>query len=151
DERPDRRAVLVDLTCDSDGKIAKFTDTSNGDVQNYLEVHSLKENEPYYLGAFLCGAYQEILGDLHNLFGDTDAVHVSVTENGYSLDHVVEGDTVAEVLSYVEYQKGELTESIRRATECAIAENHLTRQEARQLLKNYEVGLSGYTYLEDPE
>ncbi|MCC7402833.1 MAG: biosynthetic arginine decarboxylase [Bdellovibrionales bacterium] len=150
-EKPDRRAILVDLTCDSDGKISKFTDTTTGEIQNYLEVHTLKEHETYYLGAFLCGAYQEILGDLHNLFGDTDAVHVSVNDNGWSLDHVVEGDTVSEVLSYVEYQRGELMESIRRGVETAISETRLTPQEAKQLLKNFEVGLSGYTYLEDPE
>lgn len=150
-EKPDRRAVLVDLTCDSDGKIAEFIDVSTGETQKYLEVHSLKESEPYYIGAFLCGAYQEILGDLHNLFGDTDTVHVSIHENGYNLDHVVEGDSVAEVLSFVEYSKSELVEKLRQFTETAITENRLTRQEARLLMKNYEVGLSGYTYLEDPE
>ena len=151
-EKPDRRAVLVDLTCDSDGKISEFIDTSTNETQKYLEVHSLKENEPYFLGAFLAGAYQEILGDLHNLFGDTDAVHVTVNgDNSYSVDHVIEGDTVAEVLSYVEYQKSELMENMRKSTELAIARKELTRQEARQLMKNYEAGLSGYTYLEDPE
>ena len=150
--RPDRRAVLVDLTCDSDGKISEFIDTSTGETQKYLEVHSLKKDEPYFLGAFLCGAYQEILGDLHNLFGDTDAVHVSVSNNnGYHIDHVIEGDTVSEVLSYVEYQKSELVDRLRKCTEAAIAQDRLSRSEARQLMKNYEDGLSGYTYLEDPE
>lgn len=150
-DEPDRRATLVDLTCDSDGKIEKFIDPINGGTKRYLEVHRLKKNEPYFLGVFLLGAYQEILGDLHNLFGDTDAVHVTLSETGYTIDHVVEGDSVSEVLSYVQYHRNELLESVRKASEESISRNRLTPQEAKTLMKTYELGLTGYTYLEDPE
>lgn len=146
-ERPDRRAVLVDLTCDSDGNITNFIDTESGGEQKYLEVHTLEHGNPYYLGVFLTGAYQEILGDLHNLFGDTDAVHVSLTENGYQIDHVVEGDDVKEVLQYVEYQRPDLLERVRKATESGILKGTISRYEARLLLEHYERGLSSYTYL----
>jgi arginine decarboxylase len=146
-DRPDRRAILVDLTCDSDGNITNFIDAESGGAQKYLEVHNLEPGQPYYMGAFLTGAYQEILGDLHNLFGDTDAVHVSLTENGYSIDHVVEGDDVREVLEYVEYHKPDLLERIRKATESSILKGTLSRSEARLLLEHYERGLSSYTYL----
>lgn len=146
-ERPDRRAVLVDLTCDSDGHIKQFIDIDVSSTQTYLEVHNLTKGEPYYIGVFLTGAYQEILGDLHNLFGDTDLVHVVLNQNGYSIEHVVEGDEVREVLSYVAYQRSELLEKIRRATESGIARGTLSRQEARLLMENYEKGLSSYTYL----
>lgn len=146
-ERPDRRAILVDLTCDSDGNITNFIDAESGGIQKYLEVHNLEPGQPYYLGVFLTGAYQEILGDLHNLFGDTDAVHISITDNGYSIDHVVEGDDVREVLEYVEYHKPDLIERIRKATESSILKGTLSRSEARLLLEHYERGLSSYTYL----
>lgn len=146
-ERPERRATLVDLTCDSDGHISNFIDIETGGSQKYIEVHSLDGVQPYYMGVFLTGAYQEILGDLHNLFGDTDAVHVSVTENGYSIDHVVEGDEVKEVLAYVEYQRSELLERIRKATETGILKGTISRSEARLLLQHYERGLSSYTYM----
>lgn len=146
-EQPDRRAVLVDLTCDSDGHIKQFIDIDANSTQTYLEVHNLTKGEPYYIGVFLTGAYQEILGDLHNLFGDTDLVHVAVGPNGYSVEHVVEGDEVREVLAYVAYQKSELLDKIRRSTEAGIAKGTLSRQEARLLLENYERGLSSYTYL----
>lgn len=153
-EEPTRRATLVDLTCDSDGKIGQFIDsfgTHQKTKKTTLEVHELKEHEHYYIGVFLVGAYQEILGDLHNLFGDTDAVHITVTNAGYTVDHVVEGDTVTEVLSYVQYNRPELIESIRRAGEESILRGTITKQEARLLMRHYEEGLSGYTYLEDPE
>jgi arginine decarboxylase len=147
-ERPDRRAVLVDITCDSDGNITNFIDTETGGEQKYLEVHSLEQGQPYYLAAFLTGAYQEILGDLHNLFGDTDAVHVSLTENGgYQIDHVVEGDDIKEVLQYVEYSRADLLERVRKATESSILKGTISRSEARLLLEHYERGLSSYTYL----
>ena len=149
-EQPTRRAALVDLTCDSDGHIGHFISPTTGEPKPFLEVHPIKENEPYFMAVFLVGAYQEILGDLHNLFGDTHAVHVTVNENGYSLEHFVEGDTVTDVLSYVEYNRSELIEKIRRATEESIGKGTITKQEAGVLLKNYEAGLSGYTYLEDP-
>ena len=105
DEKPERSATLQDITCDSDGKIANFISTRN--VAHYLPVHSLKKNEPYYLAVFLVGAYQEILGDMHNLFGDTNAVHVSVNEKGYSIEQIIDGETVAEVLDYVQYNPEE--------------------------------------------
>src|SRR6185436_8320994 len=145
-EEPKRKAVLVDLTCDSDGKLDKFI--SNQDVKNALEVHYLRPNSPYFLGIFLIGAYQEILGDLHNLFGDTDAVHINITEAGYIVEDVVEGDSVSEVLSYVQYNRSELVDNIRRAAEAAIQRGTITKQDARLLLKHYEEGLAGYTYLE---
>jgi arginine decarboxylase len=147
-ERPDRRAVLVDITCDSDGNITNFIDTDTGGEQKYLEVHTIEPGQPYYLAAFLTGAYQEILGDLHNLFGDTDAVHISLTESGgYQIDHVVEGDDIKEVLAYVEYSRADLLERVRKATEGSILKGTISRSEARLLLEHYERGLSSYTYL----
>lgn len=149
-ERPDRRAILVDLTCDSDGHITNFIDAESGGDQKYLEVHSLEHGQPYYMAVFLTGAYQEILGDLHNLFGDTDAVHVSITESGgYQIDHVVEGDDVKEVLQYVEYNRADLIERVRKATESSILKGTISRSEARLLLEHYERGLSSYTYLSE--
>lgn len=151
-EAPERRATLVDLTCDSDGQITSFIDTETGGTQPYLEVHALKRGEPYLMGVFITGAYQEILGDLHNLFGDTDAVHISVNADGsYSIDHVVEGDEVREVLAYVEYSKSDLLEKIRKATELGIVNGSISRSEAKLLLQHYERGLSNYTYLTEEE
>lgn len=150
-EEPQRQATLADLTCDSDGKIEKFIDTQTGKYKKTLAVHDLDSTKPYYLGVFLTGAYQEILGDLHNLFGDTDAVHISVSEAGYTVDHYVPGDTVTEVLSYVQYQRFNLVESIRQATEESILKGSISKQEAKLLIKQYEEGLSGYTYLEEAE
>ncbi len=150
EERPDRRATIADLTCDSDGKLEHFIDTDAGSEQGYIEVHDLIPGQPYYLGAFLAGAYQEILGDLHNLFGDTDTVHITINENGtYTVDHVLYGDTVTEVLSYLDYGRSELVELVRKATEQSILSGSLSHTEARLLMKHYEEGLAGYTYLED--
>lgn len=151
EERPTREATLADLTCDSDGKIEKFIDTETGTYKNTMRIHDIKEGQAYFLGIFLTGAYQEILGDLHNLFGDTDAVHVSLHESGYTLDHYVPGDTVTEVLSYVQYRHYSMVDSIRQAAEESIQKGTITKQEAKLLIKHYEEGLSGYTYLEDPE
>jgi arginine decarboxylase len=153
-EEPTRKAILVDMTCDSDGKIGQFIEDAPGQSKGKkttLEVHELNGKDPYYMGVFLVGAYQEILGDLHNLFGDTDAVHITVTSAGYTVDHVVEGDTVTEVLSYVQYNRPELIESIRKASEESILRGTIAKNEARLLMRHYEMGLSGYTYLEDPE
>ncbi len=152
-EEPTRQAILVDMTCDSDGKIGQFINPAGAGLakKTALEVHELSEKDPYYMGVFLVGAYQEILGDLHNLFGDTDAVHITLTSSGYTVDHVVEGDTVTEVLSYVQYNRPELIESIRRASEESILKGTISKHEARALMRHYEEGLSGYTYLEDPE
>ncbi len=145
-ERPTRRAVLADITCDSDGKIEKFIDKR--EVKDDLELHALNDDE-YYLGIFLVGAYQEILGDLHNLFGDTHAVQVSLAPGGgYLIDRVVEGDTVTEVLNYVAYTKEDLVSKMRTLTENALRAGRLTLDESRQILRMYEAGLTGYTYLE---
>jgi arginine decarboxylase len=147
-EQPTRRAVLGDITCDSDGKIDQFIDLR--DVRQTLELHPFN-GQPYYLGAFLLGAYQEILGELHNLFGDTNAVHVRLDEAGeIVLDGVVKGDTVREVLAYVQYNADELLNSLRKDVERAVRINMITVQESRQLLRFYETGLEGYTYLEEP-
>ena len=162
DEEPTQRATLADLTCDSDGKIDQFIDLR--DVKSVLELHSLKQAtqpdtatptqaihpaayEPYYLGMFLSGAYEETMGNLHNLFGDTNAVHIKLTPEGYQIEHVVKGDTIREVLGYVQYDSEDLIENIRRRSEQALQENRITLQEAQRLLQNYERSLSSYTYL----
>jgi arginine decarboxylase len=147
-EPPTRRAVLGDITCDSDGKIDQFIDLR--DVRNTLELHPLN-GQPYFLGAFLLGAYQEILGDLHNLFGDTNAVHVSIDEDGEpSLDAVINGDSVREVLNYVQYSTEEMVALMRKDVERAVRGGRISLEESRQLLRFYESGLEGYTYLEEP-
>jgi len=146
-EEPANRAVIADITCDSDGKIDHFIDRR--DVKNVIELHSLQPGSPYYLGAFLVGAYQEILGDLHNLFGDTNTVHVSLdAEEGYTIDGVVTGDSVADVLRYVRYNRGDLVARVRQAAEAALRAKRMTLEESRLLVGRYEEGLSGYTYLE---
>ena len=145
-EKPTRRAVIADLTCDSDGKMDQFIDLR--DVKNWLELHPF-DGKPYYLGVFLVGAYQEILGDLHNLFGDTNAVHIALDEHGYRVEHVVEGDSVTEVLGYVQYSKKSLMQRLRQATEQALRKGLLTLEESALLMKRYDEGLSGYTYLEE--
>jgi arginine decarboxylase len=145
-EKPARNAVLADVTCDSDGKVDAFIDRR--DVKHVLPLHALN-GEDYYLGFFLVGAYQEILGDLHNLFGDTNTVHVSIAPYGdYHLERVVAGDTVSDVLQYVSYSREDLVARLRYAIEDALRAKRLTLEESRYLLKIYEAGLSGYTYLE---
>jgi arginine decarboxylase len=145
DEEPTQRGTLADLTCDSDGKIDQFIDLR--DVKSVLELHLLKPQEPYYLGMFLSGAYQEIMGNLHNLFGDTNAIHIHLTPKGYQIEHVVKGDTMHEVLGYVQYDSEDLIESIRRQTEQALQDKRITLEESQLLLQNYERCLSSYTYL----
>jgi arginine decarboxylase len=146
-ERPTRPSVLADLTCDSDGCVGQFIDLR--DVRDTLLLHE-DNGEPYYLGAFLVGAYQETLGDLHNLFGDTNVVHVSLQGDGtYGLEHLVEGDRVDEVLSYVEYERADLVRRVRRLTEGAVRAGRLTLAQSRAFMRSYEEGLAGYTYLED--
>src|SRR5262249_13492373 len=142
--QPSRRAVLADLTCDSDGKVDQFIDLR--DVKNFLELHQVN-GEPYYIGAFLVGAYQEILGDLHNLFGDTDAVHVKLDGDDYRVEHVVEGDSVAEVLTYVQYSKDDLMSRVRRAGGVDPRDKPPTPAPAGRPRRRYEEGLEGYTYL----
>ncbi|MFG6095530.1 biosynthetic arginine decarboxylase [Leptothoe sp. ISB3NOV94-8A] len=145
DEEPTCRATLADLTCDSDGKIDRFIDLH--DVKSVLELHDLQAGNPYYLGMFLTGAYQEIMGNLHNLFGDTNMVHIDLTPQGYTIEHVVKGDTMKEVLSYVQYDSEDLVEQIRLRSEISLREKQITLPEAQLLLQNYEESLSRYTYL----
>ncbi len=146
-ERPTRDAVLADISCDSDGEMDRFA--VEGGESATLPVHELVANEPYYLGIFLVGAYQEILGDLHNLLGDTHAVHVRLDEDGQvELDEVVPGDTVREVLAYVQYDVDHLLDRLRREVESAIRKNVISVAEGKGLLSNFALGLSGYTYLE---
>lgn len=145
-EEPTCRGILADITCDSDGKVDRFIDRR--DVKSVLELHPFDGND-YCLAAFLVGAYQEILGDLHNLLGDTNAVHVSVDEQGrWAIDEVVKGDTVREVLQYVQYSADDLTRAMRKRVEKALREQKMTVDESRVLLRFYESGLEGYTYLE---
>ena len=146
DEKPDRSATLQDITCDSDGKIANFISTRN--VSHYLPVHSLKKTEPYYLAVFLVGAYQEILGDMHNLFGDTNAVHVAVNEKGYSIEQIIDGETVAEVLDYVQYNPKKLVRTLETWVTKSVKEGKISLEEGKEFLSNYRSGLYGYTYLE---
>ncbi len=148
DQEPTCRGTLADLTCDSDGKIDKFIDLK--DVKSLLELHPLIPGQPYYLGMFLGGAYQEIMGNLHNLFGDTNAVHIHLTPKGYHIEQVVKGDTVREVLGYVQYDAEDLVESIRQQTELALHEQRITIAEAQLLLQTYERSLHSYTYLSSP-
>ena len=144
-EEPTKRATLADLTCDSDGKIDRFIDIRG--VKSLLEVHPLKSTEPYYLGMFLNGAYQEIMGNLHNLFGDTNTVHIQLTPKVYEIEHVVKGDTMKEVLGYVQYDSEDLLESMRKRTEVAMENGQITLEESQILLQHYARCLSGYTYL----
>ena len=144
-EEPTVRGILADLTCDSDGKINRFIDRK--DVKEVLELHSLKEQQSYYLGMFLVGAYQEIMGNLHNLFGNTNVAHIKLTSQGYQIEHIVKGDKIKNVLNYVEYDPEDLIEIMRRRTELALKEHRITIDEAQKLLSNYERGLDSYTYL----
>ena len=145
-ERPTRSATLQDITCDSDGKIANFV--TNRNVSHILPVHTLKKNDTYYLGVFLVGAYQEILGDLHNLFGDTNAVHISVKDNSYHIDQIFDGETVEEVLSYVQYNPKKLVRQLEIWVTKSVKEGKISIEEGKEFLSNYRSGLYGYTYLE---
>ena len=146
DERPRQRAVLADITCDCDGKIDRFIDRE--EVKNVLPLHSLKPGEPYYVGIFLVGAYQETLGDLHNLLGDTNVVGVHLEEDKPVYTHEVEGDSVADVLSYVEYEPKELVTRFRSFAEKAVSQGRITPKERREVMDLFRAGLSGYTYFE---
>ena len=148
-EAPTRRGVLGDITCDSDGKVDQFIDLR--DVRNTLQLHPFRPDEPYYLGVFLVGAYQEILGDLHNLFGDTNAVHISIDEDGeYTIDEIIKGDTVREVLAYVQYNGEKMVEQLRKDVDRAVKAGKISVSESKKLIQFYENGLNGYTYLEEP-
>ena len=146
DERPSRTATIQDITCDSDGKINNFI--SDHGVANALPIHPLKSNESYYIGVFLVGAYQEILGDMHNLFGDTNAVHISVYPDHYEIDQIIDGETVAEVLDYVQYSPKKLVRNVETWVTRSMKNGKITPEEGREFLSNYRSGLYGYTYLE---
>lgn len=146
DERPTRSATLQDITCDSDGKMTTFV--TNQRISHILPVHALKKNEPYYLGVFLVGAYQEILGDMHNLFGDTNAVHISVKNGTYHIDRIIDGETVEEVLDYVQYNPKKLVRQLETWVTKSVKEGRLSLDEGKEFLSNYRSGLYGYTYLE---
>ncbi|MEJ2482289.1 MAG: biosynthetic arginine decarboxylase, partial [Gemmatimonadota bacterium] len=150
DEQPTHRAVLADMTCDSDGKIDRFVNVR--DVKRSLELHELRSDEDYYLAVFLVGAYQETLGDLHNLFGDTHVVHVGLhTEGGWAIEEFVKGDTAREVLGYMQYRVDGLYPRLVRDCESAVRSGRMTLPETRTLLRFYQKALEGYTYLESLE
>ena len=146
DEKPPHECTIQDVTCDSDGKINHFVSPAGS--SHSLPVHELKPNEPYYLGVFLVGAYQEILGDLHNLFGDTNAVHISVNKDGYDIAQIIDGEAVADVLDYVEYNPKKLVRNLETWVTASMKRGVITPEEGRQFLNNYRSGLYGYTYLE---
>ena len=145
-EQPTKYATIQDITCDSDGKIDNFISTKN--FSYHLPVHTLKDGEPYYLGVFLVGAYQEILGDMHNLFGDTNVVHVKVKGDGYVIDKVIEGETVADVLDYVQFNPKRMARSIEVWVSSSVKKGVISVEEGREFLANYRSGLYGYTYME---
>jgi len=145
-ERPTRSATLQDITCDSDGKIANFV--TNRNISHILPVHTLKKNEPYYLGVFLVGAYQEILGDMHNLFGGTNAAHITVKDGHYHIDQIFDGETVEEVLAYVQYNPKKLVRQLEMWVTKSVKLGKISLEEGKEFLSNYRSGLYGYTYLE---
>lgn len=145
-ERPTRSAQLQDITCDSDGKVAAYV--NGGQQTSYLPLHAVKPGEHYYIGVFLVGAYQEILGNMHNLFGDTNAVHISVDENGYTIDKTIDGETVADVLEYVQYSPKNLVRRLEIWVAKSVKEGKITAEEGKEFISNYRAGLYGYTYLE---
>ena len=145
-EQPNHRATVQDITCDSDGKIANFISPQG--ITHSLPVHALKPGEPYYLGVFLVGAYQEILGDMHNLFGDTNAVHIDVYKDYYEINQVIDGETVAEVLDYVQFSPKQLVRNVEMWVTESIRSGKITSEEGNEFVRNYRSGLYGYTYLE---
>lgn len=147
DEKPSRVCTIQDITCDSDGKIANFVSPQGASY--CLPVHPIRKNEHYYIGVFLVGAYQEILGDLHNLFGDTNAVHISVSKDGFQIEQVIDGETVADVLDYVEYNTKKLVRNIETWVSSSVKKGNITSSEGRQFLNNYRSGLYGITYLDN--
>ena len=146
DEKPTRTCTIQDITCDSDGKIANFISAQG--TSSALPVHPLKPGEPYYLAVFLVGAYQEILGDMHNLFGDTNAVHVSVFKDRYEIDQIIEGETVDEVLDYVQFNPKKLVRNLETWVTASMKAGTITPEEGRDFISTYRSGLFGYTYLE---
>jgi arginine decarboxylase len=146
DQKPEELGSFADLTCDSDGKLERFID--RGKSKNLLELHAFKPGEPYWIGMFLAGAYQEVMGNLHNLFGSTNAVNIRLNSNGdYQLDHVVKGDTNAQVLETMEHNPSELLERLRVASEAAIRSGMLNIKDASRLMDHLESSLRQTTYL----
>jgi arginine decarboxylase len=144
--QPTRKAVIADLTCDSDGKIDKFIDLQG--VQRHIDLHPYRSDQPYYLGIFLVGAYQECLGNLHNLFGDTNAVHVDVDDLGQPrITSIVEGDTIKEVLSYVQYSGDDLISGLNSLIDKAVRHGTMSAEDSAKFMQRYKESLGGYTYL----
>lgn len=135
-----------DITCDSDGRLERFV--CNRSISPYIPLHELRPGEPYYLGIFLVGAYQEILGDLHNLFGDTNTVHLRIEDSGYTIEQVIDGETIADVLGYVQFNAKRLVRTMEARVARAVKEGRISLQEGREFLAIYRSGLYGYTYLE---
>jgi arginine decarboxylase len=145
-EKPDRSATIQDITCDSDGKISAYVNYNH--QTSYIPLHKVKPDESYYIGVFLVGAYQEILGNMHNLFGDTNAVHVTVNNSSYELEQVIDGETVADVLEYVQYDPKKLVRRLEIWVSKAVKEGKISEVEGKEFISNYRAGLYGYTYLE---
>ena len=145
-EKPTRNCTIQDITCDSDGKITNFT--TGGALSNVLPVHALRKGEQYLLDVFLVGAYQEILGDMHNLFGDTTAAHISVKNGTYHIDQIIDGETVDEVLEYVQYNPKKLVRQLEQWVTKSVRQGKISLEEGKEFLSNYRSGLYGYTYLE---
>ena len=145
-EQPTRSATLQDITCDSDGKITTYV--NGGHQTNYIPLHPVKADEHYYIGVFLVGAYQEILGNMHNLFGDTNAVHITVSRDTYDIEQIIDGETVADVLEYVQYDPKKLVRRLEIWVSRAVKDGKITESEGKEFISNYRAGLYGYTYLE---
>jgi arginine decarboxylase len=144
--QPSRKAIIADLTCDSDGKIDKFIDLRG--VQRYIDLHPYRGDQPYYIGVFLIGAYQECLGNLHNLFGDTNAVHVEIDEDGLpAITSIIEGDTIKEVLGYVQYTGEDLLSGLNHSIDRAVRTGIMSAEESAKFMQRYKESLGGYTYL----
>jgi biosynthetic arginine decarboxylase len=146
EERPTVSASLQDISCDSDGKISTYVNYNQ--QTNYIPLHRFKQGEKYYIGVFLVGAYQEILGNMHNLFGDTNAVHISVNADGYTIDKTIDGETVADVLEYVQYDPKRLVRRLESWVTRAVNEGKISVEEGKEFISTYRAGLYGYTYLE---
>ncbi|MGN1248031.1 MAG: biosynthetic arginine decarboxylase, partial [Paludibacteraceae bacterium] len=146
DEKPDRHATIQDITCDSDGKVQKYV--SEGTLTKSLPVHSLRKGEPYYIGVFLVGAYQEILGTIHNLFGDVTAVHIAMKDDGYSIEQTIDGESVQDVLRWTEYDVKKMVRTLETWVTKSVKAGKITLAEGKEFLSNYRSGLYGYTYLE---
>ena len=146
DEKPNCSVTLQDITCDSDGKITEYINYMQ--QTSYVPLHRLRRGEHYYVGVFLVGAYQEILGNMHNLFGDTNAVHISVTKDGYKIDQTIDGETIDDVLDYVDWDTKKMVRTLETWVKRSIKQGRITVEEGKEFLNTYRSGLYGYTYLE---